>query len=489
MASRKVNPEDKQRDALRTREGLMGAVANMLALRQYSMLKSSKIGSWIDMGRSAVYDAYGSLTNLLKAYVAKVDHWPAIFERHRIAPSANDDQIKQGFINILQDNLTHFSGSKAMQDLILWQFSDRDNRLLYGISEEREAVAAELFRMTDRHFKDTDVDFRAVVAFMLLGSYAFVLHANNNGSTVCGLNIKNDRDWRRAQRTMVQIIDRMWDMGSKENLNNRTNMNFELVYLEDLAIVISKARTAADFDADPDERLVTEAKRVARVMRSHLLNTTNDNQVSMYLQINLHTLVAVCDMLYDHSKKHNPDAQVVLGLLEEIRLDLSKHIPGNLRIPRMFRELKLVDFQKQFSGIKKRMKQIGISVRLAELVGIPFEKFGKMENKLEWEDFKYLRKYANQLERVLASPQCSESMLIDALIGLGYNGTDFMLYYFEVMRESALASESEGEAKMVLRRYRMMIRQVVRTTRMRYDPYKQPVVKGLTKWIDAELEF
>lgn len=292
-------------------------------------------------------------------------------------------------------------------------------------------------------------------------------------------------------RTIAQVIDRMWDMGNTGQEKNQTkqpkNMNYELVFLDDLVAEIAAVRKPSEIVMEPDARLVTETKKVARIMRSHLLNM-HKGKVKMYLQINLHTLVALCDLLYDPARKCNPDADVLLSLLEEIRMDVNRHIPGNLCIPRLFRTQENAKFQQQWLSIRKRMEEGGIDAKLIALAGIPFDKFNRIAEKLEWDDFKYLRKYSRHLEKALGKTKASESLIIDTLIGLGYNETDFIRYYFELM-QGAASEQAEPEAQVVLRRYRKMIRRVVRCTNMRYDPYKKPVVKELTKWIDAELDF
>ncbi len=490
MVTRKIDPKYKVRDIDRTRSSLIQAISEMLENRLYKQLTAASLAKWIGMGKNTVSDAFGTMVNLLKTYIAKVDHWNPFFERFQLPKAANDEQVNQLFVELMQHNFKHFSQNREMQNIILWQLNE-DSPLLRSISEAREVEGAKLLAMTDRHFKNTDISFRAVIALLLEGCYGLVLHARNNKSSVCGININNERDWRIVYRTIAQVIDRMWDMGNTGKEKNQTkqpkNMNYELVYLEDLVAELVEARKPTDVVLAPDERLVKEVKKVARIMRSHLLNM-HEGKVKMYLQINLHTLVALCDLLYDPARKNNPDAEVMLSLLEEIRMDVNKEIPGNLCIPRLFRVQENLKFQDQWLSIRKQMEVGGINVRLIALAGIPFDKFNRLAEKLEWDDFKYLRKYSRYLEKALLKVPASEGLIIDTLIGLGYNETDFIEYYFELM-QGAAAEQPEPEAQVVLRRYRKMIKRVVRCTNMRYDPYKKPVVKELTKWIDAELDF
>lgn len=53
----------------------------------------------------------------------------------------------------------------------------------------RESAGQELLEMTDLHFKNNPVNFRAIAALLVGGIYYVVLHTQSNGGQFCGLDI------------------------------------------------------------------------------------------------------------------------------------------------------------------------------------------------------------------------------------------------------------------------------------------------------------
>jgi len=128
----------------------------MLEKREYKQLTAAGLARWIAMGKNVVCDSFGALVNLLKMYIAKVDHWNPFFERFQLPKAASDEQVNQLFVELMQHNFKYFSHNRQMQNIILWQLNE-DSPLLRNISEAREVEGAKLLAMTDRHFRNTDI--------------------------------------------------------------------------------------------------------------------------------------------------------------------------------------------------------------------------------------------------------------------------------------------------------------------------------------------
>jgi hypothetical protein len=443
------------------------------------------------MNQKVVYDSFGSLNELLKAYIDKKDYWKRFFELYSLPDGATAAQVKELFIQLMQDNLKHFSGSGEMQNLVLWQVSER-SPLLRMISEKREVEGAKLLGKAERFFEGSGISFSAVVSLLLGGSYYAVLHARTNKSSVAGIDVGQEKHWRMMQRTIAQVIGWAWDAAAQKT-NNQTkptikHMNFELIYLEDLAGEAAAARGKGDLETDPDERLVKEARKVERAMLSHMLNAQNESQIKIYLRINLYTLVAICNQLYDPARTYNPDAEVVLRLLEAIRMHVGSLIPGTLALPRIFSDRENLKFAEQWAGMSKRMLEKGVAQRLVTLAGMPFERFATQGDKLEWHDFRYLRRYAAVLASASQRSDLNSLVVMDALMGLDFNDTAFMRYCVELL-EDGIRDSGETGARQMLSRRKTTIRQVMVLSNMRYHPFEKPLREGLMDWIDAELEY
>ena len=82
--------------------------------------------------------------------------------------------------SILQERFRFFWERKEMQRLILIELSEK-NTLMHSIHNARESLGQNLFDLTDAHFKNKAVDFRAVAALLVGGIYYMILHTCNNG--------------------------------------------------------------------------------------------------------------------------------------------------------------------------------------------------------------------------------------------------------------------------------------------------------------------
>ncbi|MHA4893299.1 hypothetical protein ACXZ1K_01005 [Pedobacter sp. PWIIR3] len=478
---------DKVRDKDATINQMIKAVGEIMATAGFSQLDASKIMRWIDKSPRLVSKYFYNLNGLLKRYIEERDYWRSFFDRFELPVSASDDRIRETFIEVMQQNLKHFSGDAEMQNVILWQISEV-NALMRAVSDAREAEGAKLLALTDPYFAGTEVNFRAVIALLLYGSYAMVLHARYNKSTVCGIDINIDRDWWMVHRTLTQIINWAWEAATNKPTTKKTMMNYEFEYLETLAEEQLTLRGAADLDTEPSDKLVKEVHKLKRKMMSHLMSLDSETQTRTYLQINLHSLVAICDVLYDPAKQYNPDAELILGMIEAIRRNMNSSIPGNLGIPKIFRDKENIKFQQAWKRIQGKMIDLGIAEELQVLVSIPFANFAENTNGLEWSDFKYLRKFERRMSLELNAAGMNQQELLHTMIGLGFNDAKFVRYCHRLIAER-IAEQDDGDKVRLLKRYRGTIRQLIEYTNMRFDHYKKPVVEELIKWAEAELEF
>lgn len=174
-----------------------------------------KIVKWIGMSKSVIGTNFDSLNGLLKAYIQQKDYWPPFLQKFKPKEQPTEDELKHLFIELMQHNFTQFYKDTEMQKIILWQISE-DKPMLRGISEAREKEGAKLFELTVPYFIKSDVNFKAVIAMLLGGSYNLVLHAAANKSTVCGIDANWEHDREQVLKTIGQIIGWAWDQ-AKEN--------------------------------------------------------------------------------------------------------------------------------------------------------------------------------------------------------------------------------------------------------------------------------
>jgi len=196
----------KIRDGERTYRELLGAIGELLLTHGYTGLKVNKVARHTGKDKSTIRYHFGSLNDLVKAYVREKDHWTPFFERFRPEDINDKAGVQKLFTELMQENFRSFLVNPEMQKLILWQISE-DNPLMRSISDNREAQGAELLAKASPYFVPAGISFKAVTGLLLGGIYYFVLHASANKSTVCGIDVNQASDRETVLKTIGQIIE------------------------------------------------------------------------------------------------------------------------------------------------------------------------------------------------------------------------------------------------------------------------------------------
>ncbi|MES2378414.1 MAG: TetR/AcrR family transcriptional regulator [Bacteroidota bacterium] len=201
----------KNRDE--TMQRLINAVGEVLKEKGYTELGINKIALTAGVSKELIYRYFGSLNNLLKAYISRGDYWQPLLKDLNETP-LDENHTLQLFTDLLQNQFRFFFKEKEMQGFILWQISEY-NSVLRSISEDRESEGAKLLALTNNHFKDSGINIRAVMALLLGGIYYVVLHAEHNKSTVAGIDANEEKDRDDILSTIGQILGWAWDAAAK----------------------------------------------------------------------------------------------------------------------------------------------------------------------------------------------------------------------------------------------------------------------------------
>lgn len=479
-----------------TKLKLIAGTGAIVKEKGFGALTSSAVTRYIGRDRTAVNKNFGSLAGLQRAYINQKDYWGNFFAQF-VPKGGGEEQIRLLFLELMQENFRFFWDDAEMQRLIHWQMGEK-NALMRSISDERELAGDKLLKLTDGFFAGTGTSFRMVMAILLYGTYGMVLHARSNGSTVCGVDINKEQDWQMMHRTITQILNWAWEAGlygedgmagglQKNRKKIKSNMNYAFEVLDGLSEEIAVARLAGKRteQAEADTRIVEEVKRLKRLVKSHLISLQNVTQITTYLQVNLHTLVGICDRLYLPEREHNPEAVLVLELLESVRGNMSGYIPANLAVPALLMQREVPVFAQRWALLSGRFKDAGVADELIVLAGIPFERF--MKGGMVWSCYRYLRMYARELE-LLAKGLLNNETLRQALVSLGFNSVRFTAYYAGLIgKELSLLDEAAVTAQLrVLGRHRAEIGRLKPHQELKYNRYRQPVREELLDWLSAE---
>jgi len=465
---------------------LLEAMAILVKERGFPAATGLAIAREAGRHDSAINRIFGNVDGLKRAYVARKDYWKPQLES--LSSGNTEEELKACFTELMQDNLMKFWEDKEMQRIIAWQMTD-GGKLMRSVSEQREREAANLLGMTDRFFAGTNTSFKTVLALVLYGTYGMVLHAKNNGSTVSGIDINNERERQVLHRTITQVLEWAWESslqpdGKLNRKQAKLTMNYEFDVLDGLSEE-RKAVLAEGADAGmADARMVAEVRRLKKLIKRHLIGMENETQIRTYMQINLHTLVNICDRLTVTERAGNADAELVLELLEEIRQDMQEYIPQNLAVPLLVVFRRSADFRARWARLAAEWSAAGVADELLELAGLPFRRF-QTDRNVRWCDYRYLQWYSRELEGFVATGELNDRRLIGALLGLGFNSVRFVAWMVGRM-EAELAAAAGKERGVVLKGYRLMIRQHLPQSELRYNRFRAPLDKQLLDWIDAE---
>lgn len=99
---------------------------------------------------------------------------------------------------------------------MLWSISEK-NHIMELVAKEREDVGADLFKISDKYFTDTAVNFRAISAVNVTALYYLALHSTADNGTFCGIDLSTE-EGRKETTKAVKLINRLvFDHAAKQD--------------------------------------------------------------------------------------------------------------------------------------------------------------------------------------------------------------------------------------------------------------------------------
>jgi len=202
----KRNPDEKK-------SLLIEAVGAILTEEGYQGLGLNRIAVRAGVSKPMVYEYFGNLNGLLKAYIGRKDTWLAYFESLELPENPTTEELKDCFIRMLQDQFRYFHQDREMQKLVLWQISEF-NPLMRATCEAREREGVRLLELADRHFRESGISLKAVMGMLVGGIYYNVLHDSAGLGTIAGIDIKNVKEFDTMLKTIAQVVE--WAFNAAE---------------------------------------------------------------------------------------------------------------------------------------------------------------------------------------------------------------------------------------------------------------------------------
>ncbi len=197
----------KLRDKERTKVKMIQAVGKVLMKKGYTGLNASTIAKEAGIDKSLVWTYFGSLDNLIEEYISQRDFW-----KFKAADSINtlltftDGLKEEDMSGFLQFQFQALLDDEVLQRIMLWSVSE-NRAFLRHLSDERELIGEEMFKIIDPQFKNSNLDIRGILAILVAGIYYLVLHGKTNGSLFCGIDLNTPDGEQRIRDSISQIIN------------------------------------------------------------------------------------------------------------------------------------------------------------------------------------------------------------------------------------------------------------------------------------------
>ncbi len=202
----------KIRDKERTKSKLLKAVGSILSREGHNALKINRISAVSGINKKLIYDYYKGVDGLIMAYLQQVDFWKIESEKYALNKKEQLplDVSKSAIFSILKNDFEYLENSPEMQRIILWGISEK-NKTIRTLTDEREAFGKIIFKESDKKFKKSPIDFRALNAIFVSAIYYIVLHGHTNGSTICEIDVTSLKGKERILNCIEDILDWAYD--------------------------------------------------------------------------------------------------------------------------------------------------------------------------------------------------------------------------------------------------------------------------------------
>lgn len=204
------------KDKEKTKQRLISAVGEVIRVHGFDALSASKVARFAEVDRKLISRYFGGMNGLIEAYVVENDYWLSFSDHiNDLLKSNIYPGSKELITSVLQNQFSYFFSEKDMQRLILWELTT-NSPLMKSIHNARESMGQKLLELTDVHFKDSNVNFRAIGALLVGGIYYTILHTIYNGGTFTDLDIKSDQGQFEIQKAIEQIIGWAYSEAAKK---------------------------------------------------------------------------------------------------------------------------------------------------------------------------------------------------------------------------------------------------------------------------------
>jgi len=196
------------RNKERTKANLITALGKILKKDGFSGLSVTSVADEAKLDRRLIYDYFGGLEGLVKAYLNGHDYWKITpDEVDHIIETSKADAGKSTAYAVLENQFDSLINNEEMRRIITWGLLEK-LPALKELDLKRENMGDQILRaVADDHFKENDKNFRAIYALLMGGVYYLTLHAKMQENPFCGIDLQKPAGQEALKKALKQIID------------------------------------------------------------------------------------------------------------------------------------------------------------------------------------------------------------------------------------------------------------------------------------------
>jgi AcrR family transcriptional regulator len=193
-------PKDKQE----TRKRILEAVGHVLTHSGMANIGINSIAQQAGVDKVLIYRYFGSLDDLLRAYIEQTELWPPtsdlLGEKVRVRSQSD---VKDMIRELLVNQLNQIRRRKVTQEVLRWETIE-ENVLTRSLSAAREKQIADILNSVSINKQPTK-DLEALLALISSGITYLVLRSKLSDKFL-GIDLRSNFGWQRLSKLLDEIV-------------------------------------------------------------------------------------------------------------------------------------------------------------------------------------------------------------------------------------------------------------------------------------------
>lgn len=195
-------PKDKEQ----TKQRLLDAVGSIIMKHGFQGIGINAIAREAGVDKVLIYRYFSDLDGLLLEFAAQNDYFsnlPDVLGQPRALCTKTDALVMAK--QILSGQLRQFLESKELQEILLWELTQK-NQVTDAIAAARETQGQAVLAELKSCFQAEHIDLDAI-ANLLIGGIAYLVLRSRTVEMFNGINLHTGEGWQRIENALHMVLD------------------------------------------------------------------------------------------------------------------------------------------------------------------------------------------------------------------------------------------------------------------------------------------